>query len=229
MGWVSHYNCEGPVKNPSIWKECLSWIVSLIRSARGETLEGWRTDRRPWGVGDDGRIGNLLKQDSMRKRWYSPKENLFSNRRWKNQNTLRRLRLENTHFNTGPPNSRRRSRRFLGESEGSLPQSHNSFPDAVKRWMICGPCREASYTAITLNPESNFTRRKKNHSLFHWSTLTSPELLIRIWMSRKRSALMIIGTLMGLEICQIFGQVSHNLLFWVGGTSRRIYVVRAGG
>ena len=35
-----------------------------------------------------------------------------------------------------------------------------------------GPCQEASYTAITLNPESNFTRRKKNHSLFHSSTLT---------------------------------------------------------
>ena len=30
-------------------------------------------------------------------------------------------------------------------------------------------------TAITLNPESNFTRREKNHSLFHWSTLTLPE------------------------------------------------------
>ena len=54
---------------------------------------------------------------------------------------------------------------FLGESEGSLPQPHDSFP--VKRQTICGPCREASYTAITLNPESNFTRREKNHSLFH--------------------------------------------------------------
>ena len=31
--------------------------------------------------------------------------------------------------------------------------------------MIFGPCRETSYTAITLNPESNFTRREKNHSL----------------------------------------------------------------
>ena len=44
--------------------------------------------------------------------------------------------------------------------------------------MIFGPCQETSYTAITLNPESNFTRREKNHSLFHWNTLTSPELLI---------------------------------------------------
>ena len=32
--------------------------------------------------------------------------------------------------------------------------------------MIFGPCQEASYTASTLNPESNFTRREKNHSLF---------------------------------------------------------------
>ena len=42
--------------------------------------------------------------------------------------------------------------------------------------MIFGPCQETSYTAITLNPESNFTRREKNHSLFHRNTLTSPEL-----------------------------------------------------
>ena len=51
---------------------------------------------------------------------------------------------------------------FLGESEGSLPQPHDSFPDAGEA--TSGPCREASYTAITLNPESNFTRREKNHS-----------------------------------------------------------------
>ena len=28
--------------------------------------------------------------------------------------------------------------------------------------MTSGPCRETSYTAITLNQESNFTRREKN-------------------------------------------------------------------
>ena len=38
-------------------------------------LEGWRTDCRPCGVGDDGRIGNLLKKDSMRKEVIFPKEN----------------------------------------------------------------------------------------------------------------------------------------------------------
>ena len=56
---------------------------------------------------------------------------------------------------------------FLGESEGSLPQPHDSLPDAGEAIHDFGPCREASYTAITLNPESNFTRREKNHSLFH--------------------------------------------------------------
>ena len=57
---------------------------------------------------------------------------------------------------------------FLGESEGSLPPPHDSFPDAgVKREMTFGPCQETSYTAITLNLESNFNRREKNHSLFH--------------------------------------------------------------
>ena len=32
--------CERPVKNPSIWKESLTWIVPRIRSVRGVNLEG---------------------------------------------------------------------------------------------------------------------------------------------------------------------------------------------
>ena len=56
---------------------------------------------------------------------------------------------------------------FLGESEGSLPPPHDSFPDAGEAINDFGPCQETSYTAITLNPESNSTRREKNHSLFH--------------------------------------------------------------
>ena len=37
---------------------------------------------------------------------------------------------------------------------------------------------------------------------------------------------MITGTLMGLETCQILGQVSHNLLYWIKKTFRRKNVVR---
>ena len=90
-GLSSPYDFEGSVKNPSIWKESFTWIVSRIRSLRGGNLEGWRNDRRHWGVGDDGRIGNLPKKVLIRKRWYFPKkkDNLFSNRRWTNQNVWR--------------------------------------------------------------------------------------------------------------------------------------------
>ena len=56
---------------------------------------------------------------------------------------------------------------FLGESEGFLPQPQNSFPDAGEAINNFGRCQESLYTAITLNPESNFTRRERNHSLFH--------------------------------------------------------------
>ena len=35
----------------------------------------------------------------------------------------------------------------------------------MKRQMFFGPCQETSFAAVTLNPESSFTRREKNHSL----------------------------------------------------------------
>ena len=79
--------------------------------------------------------------------------------------------------------------------------------------MISGPYQETSYTAITLNPESNFTRREKNHSPIHWNTLTSPELHIQTWMLCKNLASMTIGTSMGQEMCLILGQVSLSLFY----------------
>ena len=56
---------------------------------------------------------------------------------------------------------------LLGESEGSLPPSNDSLPDASEAINDFGPRQETSETAITLNQESNFARREKNHSLFH--------------------------------------------------------------
>ena len=77
---VEYYpiTAKGPFNNPSIWKESLTWVVPRIRFVRGVTLEGWHIGCRHWGVGNDGRIGNLLeKTQSMRKKWYFPnKENL---------------------------------------------------------------------------------------------------------------------------------------------------------
>ena len=56
---------------------------------------------------------------------------------------------------------------FLGESEGSLPPLQDSSPDAGEAISDFWSCQETSYTAITLNPESSFSRQERNHSLFH--------------------------------------------------------------
>ena len=84
---------------------------------------------------------------------------------------------------------------FLENQKGLFHNLKTHFWMPVKRWTIFGQCQETSCTAITLNPDSNFTRREKNHSPFHWNTLMFPELLIRIWMSRKKNASPIIGML----------------------------------
>ena len=47
---------------------------------------------------------------------------------------------------------------FFGDSEGSLPQPHDSLPDVGEAINDFGPCQEASHAAITLNPDSNFSR-----------------------------------------------------------------------
>ena len=97
---------------------------------------------------------------------------------------------------------------FLENQKGLFHHLATRFRMPVKQLMISGPCQETSYTAITLSPESNFTRWEKNHSLFHWNTWTSPELHIQTWMLSKSAASMIAGISMGQEICLITGQVS---------------------
>ena len=75
---------------------------------RGENLERWRTDRRPWGVGNGGRIGNLLEKTQCERGDISLTRVIyFSNRRWTNQNTWRRSGTENIHLDTAATNSRR--------------------------------------------------------------------------------------------------------------------------
>ena len=50
---------------------------------------------------------------------------------------------------------------FLENQKGLFHHLTTRFRMPVKQLMISGPCQETSYTAITLNPESNFTRREK--------------------------------------------------------------------
>ena len=215
--WLSMtYFCERPVKNPSIWKESLTWIVPRICIIRGGNLEGWRTGCRPWGVGDDGLIWNLLEKTQC-------KRIDISQRKWKNYFPVADGRIKlpggDQDLRTSTLIRHRPIRGeshvdFLGESEGSLPPPHDSFPDAGEEindfWSMSGNFIYRHH----VEPRVELSRREKNHSLFRWNTLTFPELLIRIWMSSKSVASMTIGISMGQETCLIIGQVSLSLFYW---------------
>ena len=106
---------------PQLWRTSQEFIYLERKSyldsssdtdphwTRWGILEGWRTSCRPWGVGDDGRIGNLLKKTRCERGDISQrkKENLFSSSRWTNQTPWRRSGPENIHLDTAATNSRR--------------------------------------------------------------------------------------------------------------------------
>ena len=172
-----------------------------------QTLRSWRrwTHRKS------------TQEDSMRMRWYFPKtrENLFFQSQMDESKPLEEIKTwEHPPWYGSNQFEEKVTLIFLENQKGLFRHLTTRFRMPVKQLMTSGPCQETSYTAITSNPESSFTRREKNHSLFHVSTLTYPELLIRIWVSSKRNASMIIGISMGQETCQILGQVSHNILYW---------------
>ena len=110
---------------------------------------------------------------------------------------------------------------FLGESEGSLPQPHDSFPDAGEAindfWSTSGIFiyRHHVEPRVKLSSprEESFLVPLQYIDIFR----TTHSNLVR------RKASMIIGILMALETCLILGQVSHN--FYWKKTSKRTYVV----
>ena len=89
-------------------KKVLSGLFLGYALYAGGIWEGRRTDRRPWEVGDDGRIGNLLEKTQCERGDISQTRRIyFSNRRCTNQNPWRRSGTENIHFGTASTNSRR--------------------------------------------------------------------------------------------------------------------------
>ena len=96
------------------------------------------------------------------------------------------------------------------ENQKGLFHLTTRFRLSVKQLMTSGPCLESSYTAITLNPESNFTRREQNHSPIHWNTLTSPELHKRIWMLNKNAAVYSIGRKTSRRIYVVPGETNEK-------------------
>ena len=110
------------------------------------------------------------QKDSMQKEVIFPKENgnlIFSSRRWTNQTSRRRSGTENTHLDTGTPISRRKSRRFLGESQWSPPPLQDSLQDAGEAINDFRSVSENFIFRHHVEPLVKLTRREKNHFLFH--------------------------------------------------------------
>ena len=104
--WLSiTYNCEGLVKNPSIWKEsltldCSSDTLCTQLVADLEELETMDASE-------------IYSKRLNAKEVIFPKEKgefLFPTADWTNQNSRRRSGTENIHLDTAATKSRRRSR-----------------------------------------------------------------------------------------------------------------------
>ena len=91
----------------------------------------------------------------------------FSGRWWMSQNPGGDQELRTSTLIRPRPSRGEGHVHFFGESDRSFPQPHDSFPVAGEAMNDFWSMREVSYTAITLNPESHFTRRERNHSQFH--------------------------------------------------------------
>ena len=118
----------------------------------------------------------------------------------------KRSGTENTHFDTGTTNSRIRSRRVSWRIRRvSSTTSRLTFRSRWSDEWLLVHVRKLHIPSSRWTQSPTFTRREKNHSLFHWNTLTSPELHERIWMSCLNTASMTIGISMDQEICLILG------------------------
>ena len=136
-------NCEGPVKNPSIWKESLNWIVPRIRIVCGwefgkatnwsQTLRSWRrwTHRKSTHKRLNAKEVIFLKHGEIFPIADGRLKPLGEDQDLRTSTLVRHRPIQGE-----------RHVDFLGESEGSLPPPHDSFPDASEEsndfWSMSG-------------------------------------------------------------------------------------------
>ena len=171
------------------------------------TLERWHLGCSPWGVQNDGSIGNLLEKtqcergDISQRKWKTE----FSSRRWTNQTSWRRSRPENIHLDTASTNWRRKSRWFSWRMRRVSTFTTSrliSWCRWSKKWFLV-------HVRKLYIPPSRWTKSQ---------TLLAERRIILYstemhWRLCKKGAPMTIGMSMGQEICLIHGQVSLNSLY----------------
>ena len=128
---ISSFYCEGSVTHPSIWKENFTWIVPRIRSLRGGNLKGDVL------IADFEELETMDASEIYSKRLNAkevifPKQGEFifpiADGRIKTLGGDQELRTSTLVRHR--PTQGEGHIDFLGESEGSLPQPHDSLPDA---------------------------------------------------------------------------------------------------
>ena len=133
IGWVLPYNCEGSVKNPSIWKESFTSIVPRIRIVRGRELGRvtyWLQIVRSWRRWTHRKS---TRKDSMRKRWYftKKKENLFFQSQMDEANPLEEVKIWEHPPRYGSDQFEETvTLIFLENQKGLFPPPQDSFLDA---------------------------------------------------------------------------------------------------
>ena len=86
------------------------------------------------------------------------------------------------------------------------------FRMPVKPWTTSGPCREASFTAITLKPRVKLYSSREESFPISLKCIDVTRTTHTNLDVKEENSSMIIGISFGHETCQILGQVSHNLL-----------------
>ena len=105
---------------------------------------------------------------------------------------------------------------FLGESEGSLPQPHDSFPDAGEAindfWSMSGNFIYRHH----VEPRAKlYSPRDESFPNTTESTLTFPELHIRIWTSSRRKRIDDYWNIDGSrDLSRSLDRFHINLLYW---------------
>ena len=103
---------------------------------------------------------------------------------------------------------------FLGESEGSLPPTQDSLPDAGEArndfWFMSGNFIYRHH----VEPRVKLYSPREESFPIPMKYIGVSRTTRQNWMLCKSVASMTIGISMGQEICLILGQVSLSLLYW---------------
>ena len=181
----------------------------------GRIWEGWRTGCRPWGVGNDGRIRNLLKKTQCERGDISQRRRIyFSNRRWTNQTPWRKSRPENILLDTTATNSRRKSPWFswrIRRFSSTTSRLTSGFRWSDKWFLV--------HVRKLHIPPSRWTQSQTllaERGIIPYSTEVHwrfQNCSYEFGCQAGENASMIIGISMDQETCLVHGQVSLDLFY----------------